>query len=169
MMNKLDNHQDQIESLFKVYYDTLDEMRNMYLSQEYQLRGQMDRYEGTIQSLMSDISKYNFIELYHEENYIKEQVKSITNDLKEFNIYMPKYQLKIQDIQNAVSQIKTDIKDRLQSYFQETYHNFSLQNYEYVLKTHQNEKIARVYKQLGPFDYYQDGTKNEIEVDNANE
>jgi predicted nucleic acid-binding Zn-ribbon protein len=92
-------------------------MRNMYLSQEYQLRGQMDRYEGTIQSLMSDISRYNFIELYHEENYIKEQVKSITNDLKEFNIYMPKYQLKIQDIQNAVSQIKTDIKDRLQSYF----------------------------------------------------
>jgi hypothetical protein len=51
----------------------------------------MDKYEGTIQSLMGDISKYNFIELYHEENYIKEQVKNITNDLKEFNIYMPKY------------------------------------------------------------------------------
>jgi predicted nucleic acid-binding Zn-ribbon protein len=89
----------------------------MYLSQEYQLRGQMDKYEGTIQSLMGDISKYNFIELYHEENYIKEQVKNITNDLKEFNVYMPKYQLKVQDIQNTVSQIKTDIKDRLQSYF----------------------------------------------------
>ena len=66
---------------------------------------------------MSDIGKYNFIELYHEENYIKEQVKNITKDLKEFNIYMPKYQLKVQDIQNVVSQIKTDIRDRLQSYF----------------------------------------------------
>lgn len=48
MMDKLDRHQEQIEGLFKVYYDTLDEMRNMYLSQEYQLREQMDRYEGTI-------------------------------------------------------------------------------------------------------------------------
>ena len=36
----------------------------------------MDKYEATIQSLMSDIGKYNFIELYHEENYIKEQVKA---------------------------------------------------------------------------------------------
>ena len=129
----------------------------------------MDKYEGTIQSLMSDIRKYNYIELYHEENYIKEQVKNITSDLKEFNIYMPKYQLKIQDNQNAVSQIKTDIKDRLQSYFQETDHKFSLQNYEYVLNTHKNDKIARVYKQLGPFDYYQDGFKNEVDVDNNNE
>lgn len=72
MMDKLDSHQDQIEGLFKVYYDTLDEMRNMYLNQEYRLREQMDKYEGTIQSLMGDIRKYNYIELYHEENYIKE-------------------------------------------------------------------------------------------------
>lgn len=55
----------------------------------------MDKYEATIHSLMSDIGKYNFIELYHEENYIKEQVKNITKDLKEFNIYMPKYQFKV--------------------------------------------------------------------------
>ncbi len=73
----------------------------------------MDKYEETIHSLMSDIGKYNFIELYHEENYIKEQVKNITKDLKEFNIYMPKYQFKVQDIENVVSQIKTDIRDRL--------------------------------------------------------
>ena len=70
MMDKLDNHQDQIESLFKVYYETLDEMRNHYLQQEYQLRDQMDKYEETIQSLLSDLRKYNFIELYHEQNYI---------------------------------------------------------------------------------------------------
>lgn len=72
MMDKLDSHQEHIESLFKVYYDTLDEMRNMYLQQEYQLRDTMDRYEGTIQSLMSDIKQFNYIEFYHEENYIRE-------------------------------------------------------------------------------------------------
>jgi len=26
----------------------------------------MDKYEETIQSLLSDLRKYNFIELYHE-------------------------------------------------------------------------------------------------------
>ncbi len=31
MMNKLDAHQEQIESLFKVYYDTLDNFRHEYL------------------------------------------------------------------------------------------------------------------------------------------
>ena len=61
-----------MEDLFKVYYETLDEMRNMYLSQEYHLRGKMDKYESTIQSLMSDIKQYNYIEFYHEKNYIKE-------------------------------------------------------------------------------------------------
>lgn len=146
MMDKLDNHQDQIESLFKVYYETLDEMRNHYLQQEYQLRDQMDKYEETIQSLLSDLRKYNFIELYHEQNYIKEQVKNITKDLKEFNIYMPKYQIKVQDLENAMMQIRSEVKDRLNNLFSETDHTFSLQNYEYVLNTHQNPMIARVYK-----------------------
>jgi hypothetical protein len=44
----------------------------MYLSEEYHLRAKMDKYESTIQSLMSDIKQYNYIEFYHEENYIKE-------------------------------------------------------------------------------------------------
>ncbi len=75
MIDKLDKHQESIEKLFKVYYDTLDEMRNMYLGQEYQLRETMDKYEGTIQGLMRDIKKYNYIEFYHEENYIRENIR----------------------------------------------------------------------------------------------
>ena len=35
MIDKLDKHQESIENLFKVYYNTLDEMRNIYLGQEY--------------------------------------------------------------------------------------------------------------------------------------
>lgn len=45
MVQKLDKHQERIESLFKVYYDTLDDLRNQYLGQEYSLRQTMDSYE----------------------------------------------------------------------------------------------------------------------------
>lgn len=49
-----------------MYYDTLDDLRNQYLGQEYSLRQTMDSYERQIQSLMRDIRKFNYIEFYHE-------------------------------------------------------------------------------------------------------
>jgi hypothetical protein len=45
MIKKLDHHQDSIEDLFKVYYDTLDELRYNYLGQEYSLKNNMDTFE----------------------------------------------------------------------------------------------------------------------------
>lgn len=38
----------------------------------------------------------------------------------------------------------------------ETDHNFTLENYEYITKTLENDSISRIYRKLGPFDYYQD-------------
>lgn len=67
MVEKLDKHQEKIESLFKVYYDTLDDLRNQYLGQEYNIRETMDSFERMIQGLMKDIKKYNYIEFYHEQ------------------------------------------------------------------------------------------------------
>jgi len=45
MIKKLDRHQERVENLFKVYYDTLDDLRCKYLNQEYQLRQSMDSFE----------------------------------------------------------------------------------------------------------------------------
>ena len=123
----------------------------------------MDKYEATIQGLMRDIKKYNYIEFYHEENYVREQIRSIRRNLNEFKIYMPKYQMKVNDMSLAINQIKVDIKERLSSFFQETDHTFSLENYDYILKSHNNEYVAKIYKQLGPFDYYQDGARTELD------
>jgi len=69
---------------------------------------------------------------------------------------MPKFQMKIEDLSLAVNQIKVDLKERLSSFFQETDHGFTLENYEYITETLENEQIAKIYRQLGPFDYYQD-------------
>lgn len=67
---------------------------------------------------------------------------------------MPKYQMKIEDMALAINQIKVDIKERLGQFFVETDHSFTLENYDYITKTLENDSIARIYKQLGPFDYY---------------
>ncbi len=55
MINKLDTHQTKIEGVFKVYYQTLDDIRNLFLGQEYKLRDNMDYFEKTIAELMRDI------------------------------------------------------------------------------------------------------------------
>ena len=38
LVKKLDNHQFQVEEIFKIYYDTLDTIRADMLQQEYTLR-----------------------------------------------------------------------------------------------------------------------------------
>eukprot|EP00347_Sterkiella_histriomuscorum_P012972 403366506 len=122
IINKLDQHQENIEKVFKVYYDTLDECRAQVLGQEYKLRENMDYFEKTIAELMHEIKKYNYVEFYHEQDALKSKVK--------------------------------DIKDHLKAFMRETNHSFSLENYEYILNQQQNPDISKVYKQLGPFDYY---------------
>lgn len=51
----------------------------------------MDSFERQIVDLMGDVSKYNYIEFYHEQINIQKQIRLIRDDLKQFNMYMPKY------------------------------------------------------------------------------
>ena len=67
---------------------------------------------------------------------------------------MPKYQVRVDDVTHVTNQIKVDVRERLNAFFVETDHSFALQNYEYVTKTLENESIIKIYKQLGPFDFF---------------
>jgi len=77
MINKLDSHQQKIENVFKIYYDTLDECRMQVLGQEYKLREHMDNFESQIAELLKDIRSLNFIEFYHEEHSLRGKIKEI--------------------------------------------------------------------------------------------
>lgn len=48
LVAKLDRHQFKIESIFKMFYDSLDTMRNDMLKQEYEMRRKMDRFEDKV-------------------------------------------------------------------------------------------------------------------------
>jgi hypothetical protein len=52
---------------------------------------------------------------------------------------MPKYQMKIEDMSLAINQIKVDIKERMSQFFIETDHSFSLENYDYIINTLEND------------------------------
>ena len=70
LVKKLDNHQFQVEEIFKIYYDTLDTIRADMLQQEYTLREQMDSFEKKTKRLVSDLSKFSTIEFFHEERML---------------------------------------------------------------------------------------------------
>jgi hypothetical protein len=73
----------------------------------------MDEFESMIHDLMNDVKNYNYIEFYHEQISIQKQIRGIRDNLKAFNLYMPKYQMKVEDMNLAINQIKVDIKERL--------------------------------------------------------
>lgn len=77
--------------------------------------------------------------------------------------------MKVDDMALALNQIKVDIKERLNSFFKETDHTFALTNYEYLTKTPQSEEITRIYKMLGPFDFFAPGAKIDVDDTAANE
>jgi hypothetical protein len=52
---------------------------------------------------MEDVRKYNYIEFYHEQINIQKQIRGIRQNLQSFNIYMPKYQVKIEDMALAIN------------------------------------------------------------------
>lgn len=116
---------------------------------------------------MRDIRKFNYIEFYHEQYNLQQSIRAIKDNLKSFNVYMPKFQMKVEDMQLAMNQIKVDIRERLNGYFTETDHDFALQNYEYVTKTLNNKEIIKIYKQLGPFDFFQEGAPKIDPLDDA--
>lgn len=77
--------------------------------------------------------------------------------------------MRVEDMQLAMNQIKVDIKERLNGFFYETDHSFALDNYEFVTKTLNNNEIIKIYKQLGPFDFYSEGAKPHTEIEESSE
>jgi hypothetical protein len=51
LSGKIDRNQSSIESLFTVYYDTLNALRGELLSEEYKLRSQMQTFEREMRQM----------------------------------------------------------------------------------------------------------------------
>ena len=76
-------------------------------------------------------------------------------------MYLPQWRLNVEDPEQAASQIKVDLRERINSFVEKIDHSFGLENYRYVIDTIPDELVKDVYKKLGPFDHFEFNNKEE--------
>ena len=69
--SKVHAHLDHMETIFKIYYDTLDKLRLTLLKDEYEYLGKMDGLKSKIRRTVGNLKQYSITEFYHEEREIK--------------------------------------------------------------------------------------------------
>ena len=52
LFDRLIDHQSRMEQYFKVFYDTLDEVRQKVLKQEYRIGAEIEAYETELKALL---------------------------------------------------------------------------------------------------------------------
>jgi len=67
LVTKVYTHLGKMESVFKVYYEALDNMRHEMLGEEYEYLEKMDGLEHKLARVVSSMKKYNVMEFFHEE------------------------------------------------------------------------------------------------------
>ena len=67
LVTKVQAHLGEMESVFKVYYDALDNMRHEMLGEEYDYLEKMDGLETRLTKVVNSMKKYNVMEFFHEE------------------------------------------------------------------------------------------------------
>jgi hypothetical protein len=86
----------------------------------------MDTFERNMKGLISNLRQYSLLEFYHEESHIKKSIRSLSEQLEHFDLYLPKSAVIIENAGFAKSQIKIDLKERINSYVTKVDHSFSL-------------------------------------------
>lgn len=119
------------------------------------MRAKMDNFEGTTKRLLSQLKSYSLIEFFHEETAIKKEIKTLSEGLETFNMYLPKTQIKVEDEVKARKDITVDLRERLTGYISKIDHSFALDNYQFVIDNVHDKVIKDIYRLLGPFDHYE--------------
>lgn len=63
--------------------------------------------------------------------------------------------MKTADINQLTTQIKVDVRERINQVLERVDHTFGLDNYRYVLEQISDARIKDIYKKLGPFDHFE--------------
>ena len=143
-----------VESIFKMFYDTLDNLRNNMLSQEYEMRRKIDVFETRTKALVNKLRTFSLVEFFHDEAKLNDNMKTLKESLDDFNIYLPATQIIMKDKLRAEKDIMVDMRERLNGYIIKLSHDFALSNYDYVMTEISDKTIRDIYKVLGPFDHY---------------
>ena len=111
-------HLDKIESVFKIYYETLDDLRNKILGEEYAYLDKMTGIENRLKKLVENMKNYSIMEFYHEKDDLELTMRGFKHDLDSFNIYLPGSVLAVDDMFTASKNIMVDLRERINGYVQ---------------------------------------------------
>lgn len=71
LYQKLITRKNEVESIFKIYYDCLETIRLDVLKEEYSMLDRMAQSEQKLKEMTEKLSKFSLVEFYHEEKQIK--------------------------------------------------------------------------------------------------
>jgi hypothetical protein len=73
----------------------------------------MSSFDNELKYLVSSLSKFSLLEFYHDEGNIKKSISNLQNKLESFSIYLPEWKLKMNDTNLVTTQIKVDVRERM--------------------------------------------------------
>lgn len=125
----------------------------------------MTTFEKEMRELTKKLQNYSLIEFYHEEMDLKHKISDMANGLDSFQLYLPRAKVICKDLPKAMTQIKVDLRERINSYVERIDHSFALSNYQFVVTQIQDPIIRDIYKSLGPFDHFEHRDEDESDMD----
>lgn len=154
-MDRLMQHQKQLEDFFEIFYSVLDDTRQKALHEEYKLRDLMNKYDNVMKKLIHKAQSYDLRDFFEEKVKILNEINSLKADIGMFSNYVPNHEVLIPEDnrESVIEKLKSDIKSKVDKYVIPIDNSFALSNFKYITEELDNPKLKEVYELLGPFDY----------------
>ena len=105
--------------------------------------------------LAKTLYAYDLRSLYFAWDHLWKFEVDVKNKLDLYNEYMPcRKVINSKEIEKLYEPIKSELKEKFEEYLVPIDSKFAQENYRYVINEVENEKIQKVYKILGPVDFY---------------
>lgn len=125
------------------------------LKDEYSILDTLDNFEDNLSNLSRDIPTYDIQTLWYEKDNMWKMEKEMKDKLDQINEYLPKCKVvNAKEVPKLLNSFKDEFSERIKEYVVDIDTDFSLDNYHYVLDELNNYDVAKVYKTLGPFDFF---------------
>lgn len=130
-------------------------MKSSLLTEENQMIEELEKMDREFDDLSKTLYAYDLRSLYFARDQIWKFEVDVKNKLDLFNEYMPTRKvINAWEIGKLYEPIKADLKEKFEEYLVNIDSKFCQENYRYVVNELENEQIWRVYKILGPVDFY---------------
>jgi hypothetical protein len=115
------------------------------LEKEYSIRDMMETFESKMKKMIFRSQNFSMIELFMEQDFLKQEIYEMQKELNAFTVYMPQYTLKSFENPEISAKLITDVlAAKLSDNLVPIDNSFCLENFEYATKELGND-IEKIY------------------------